>query len=151
MENSPFAKLSTEVRYMIYEYTLPDPLDTLKSAKYPVKPKVNITQLCSQMREAHRASTTPYLLSLAGPDTLLCMNGCCAGFPSKFREVLARGAAAFQRLPFLFHSKPTTIDIPMRLCTAAGRDSSFHEGYEKWSEWKQTRDTVRSLIQETPP
>lgn len=60
MENSPFVKLSTEVRYMIYGYALPDPLEVLKIAKHNARLKINITQLCSQMREeAHRASTTP--------------------------------------------------------------------------------------------
>ena len=125
MDNSPFSKLSKEIRDMIYEYSLPDPQRVVDISRGQT-PEVVITQLCRQMRvEAHQASLTPYKLFIAAPPDLLEANGCrChVPLPTLLDLLLKRGAVNFavnfQRLPYLFRSKPTTIELQVVLNTEA--------------------------------
>lgn len=115
VDNSPFAKLSKELRDIIYAYALPDPLDVLEISHLDVpedlrthdRPKIHVTQLCSQMREeALHALVMPYKLCFAFPVELYPIT-----YPSSFIGLLESAATSFQQLPLLFISKPTTIDL----------------------------------------
>jgi hypothetical protein len=120
MDNSPFSKLSKELRDMIYEYTLPDPQDIVDISRGQTPPIV-ITQLCSQMREeAQRASSTPYKLSIGAPPDLVEESGYHVPLPTHLDRLLERGTANVHRLPFLFRSKPTTIELHVVVVVGRG-------------------------------
>jgi len=124
MDNSPFSKLSKELRDMIYEYAPPDPQDIVDISRGQTPPIV-ITQLCSQMREeAQRASSTPYKLSIGAPPDLVEESGYHVPLPTHLDRLLERGAANVHRLPFLFRSKPTTIELHVVVVVGRGAESA---------------------------
>lgn len=145
MENSPFAKLSEELRDIIYAYALPDVLDVLEISSGYARPKISITQLCSQMREeAYRTLTTPYKLSIEATR----VQGFSISSLVSFETLLKERIAAFQQLPQLFHSKPTTIHCHAMLWTTNVSDlRSWYEQHGSW--WIRVRKTVQHFIQET--
>ena len=162
MDNSPFAKLSKEIRDMIYEYTLPDPLDVVDVSRGQT-PEVVMTQLCRQMRgEAHQASLTPYKLFIAAPPDLLEENGCHVPLPTRLDLLLERGAASFQRLPFLFRSKPTTIELHVILRTDGTPAHELRDSYTPpfqareyfkpyGAPWKHMRNSVQRFNRAVHP
>lgn len=122
MDNSPFSKLSKEIRDTIYEYSLPDPQRVVDISRGQT-PEVVITQLCRQMRvEAHQSSLTPYKLV-----------HCSSTRPSRSKRLPlprpssnAFGSAAQERRRKLRRKLPTTA-IPVPLEADDGRASSGFE------------------------
>jgi hypothetical protein len=162
MDNSPFSKLSKEIRDMIYEYTLPDPLHVVDISRGQT-PEVVMTQLCRQMREeAHEASLTPYKLFIAAPPDLLEENGCHVPLPTRLDLLLKRGAVNFQQLSFLFRSKPTTIELHVVLSTEATPAHEVRNSYtppfqgrkdfKTYGEpWKCIKDSVQRFNKAVQP
>lgn len=156
MRNSPFAKLSKELRDIIYQYALPDPLEISTGH---ARQKVNITQLCRQMREEALRTRTPlYKLSIAYPTDTCGFHIC---YIKSFYFLLEEAVEAFQQLPVLFHSKPTTIHLHVSLGTELKTFNSGangirlchnYPGYVRWDiEWWDIRRTVRQLMRLTHP
>ena len=156
MRNSPFAKLSKELRDIIYQYALPDPLEISTGH---ARQKVNITQLCRQMREEALRTRTPlYKLSIAHPTDTCGFHIC---YIKSFYFLLEEAVEAFQQLPVLFHSKPTTIHLHVSLGTELKTFNSGangirlchnYPGYVRWDiEWWDIRRTVRQLMRLTHP
>jgi len=149
MENSPFAKLSKELRDIIYAYALPDPLDVLEISRGHKRPKVNITQLCGKMREeALRTPIQPYKLCIAMP--MGRAYGASIEWIVDFARLLEEANSALKQLPVLFLSKPTTIHLCAVVRTDRSYPSSVRYTYE-WSKfsWERVRKTVQHLTQLT--
>jgi hypothetical protein len=150
MENSPFNKLSKELRDKIYEYLLPDPRYFVDLSRGRVYEEVLITQLCQQMRgEALCVWTKPYKLCITSPPDLLEGNGCHIDLPSRFMILLERGAVNFQRLPVLFHSKPTTIELDVAVWTKNPTTDELRLAHE--TAWMRIRNSVQRFTKEIHP
>jgi hypothetical protein len=150
MENSPFNKLSKELRDNIYEYLLPDPRWIVDLSRGRVYQQVLITQLCQQMREeALCVWTKTYKLYIETPPDLLEENGCHIDLPSRFRILLERGAVNFQRLPVLFHSKPTTIELNVAVWTKQEIADDLRASHS--AAWMRIRNSVQRFTKEIHP
>jgi hypothetical protein len=141
MDNSPFAKLSPELRDMIYDFALPDPLDVSRRMrrKSNAKHVLNLTQLCRQIRE----EAPPYKLCIANQEEDP-INWSHVAVLSAMVYPFERAAEAFQRLPVWLRSRRTTIELHVMLrtgrCTADGLRTSYERSGADW-------DRIRRALQ----
>jgi hypothetical protein len=93
--------------------------------------------------------TKPYKLYISTPPDLLEENGCHINLPSRFMILLERDAVNFQRLPVLFHSEPTTIELDVAVWTKEEFADDLRASHK--AAWMRIRNSVQRFTKEIHP